>query len=120
MVVAIGIGRRQRAALVVVGTRADPALTWRMGERVHGAVKPEPCETRSLTSARAESGTPEEALGLGHSEAAVVVGRLGHCQSVSPDCGDFLTSLPSKLYFLTRSVACMPLALWPEIEHQSE
>ena len=111
---AVGIGGRERVALVVVGRRADPALARRMRERVHGAVEAEPGEARGLAPARAEAGAPEEALRLGLPEAACIAGNRGHRRVLSPGREDFFTD-----YFLTRSVACMPFCLWPGSEHQS-
>jgi hypothetical protein len=42
---------------------------------VHCAVEPEPRESLGLAGARAEAGTPEEALGLRLSERTTVNGR---------------------------------------------
>ena len=64
MIVAPGVGGRERAALVVVRSRADPLLAARMRQRANGAVEAELRERRGLALARAEAGTPEQALGL--------------------------------------------------------
>ena len=64
MIVAPGVGGRERAALVVVRSRADPLLAARMRQRANGAVEAQLRERRGLSLARAEAGTPEQALGL--------------------------------------------------------
>ena len=64
------IGGREPAALVVAGCRADELLALRPRQRVDGAVEPELGERLRLTRARAETGTPEQTLGLLASEGA--------------------------------------------------
>jgi hypothetical protein len=62
--------------LVVDGSRPDETLALGPGQRVDSAVEPFPGELLGLTRARAETGAPEEPLGLNRSEAAPVDGNL--------------------------------------------
>ena len=109
----VGVGRGERAALVVVGPWADPALSRRTGQRTDGAVEPESGEARSLAPAWAETGTPEQALGLRFAKRPCVAGNRCHRRLVSPGGECSLTR-----YFLTTSVARIPRALWLDSEHQ--
>ena len=83
-----------------------------MRERADGAVETEVGEARCLTSPRAEAGTPEQALGLGVPEAALVGRYLGHFSVYRPFVARHLNR-----YFRTTSVVFMPRALWSPSEH---
>ena len=76
MVVAPGIARRERAALLVLRTRPDETLASRRGEGANGLVQALPRELPCLPPARPETGTPEQALGLLGAEFAPVHGNL--------------------------------------------
>jgi hypothetical protein len=64
MIVAPGVGGSEAAALVVVRNRADELLAPWVRQRANGAVEAELRKCRSLSLARPEAGTPEQALGL--------------------------------------------------------
>ena len=77
MVVAPRVARRERASLLVLRARADESLAPRRGQRANGLVQTLPRELPGLSSARPETGTPEQALGLIGTEFATVDGNLG-------------------------------------------
>ena len=60
------------------GFGPDELLVARVDERVHRAVEPELRERLGLALARAEAGTPEQALGLRLSERTTVDGERRH------------------------------------------
>ena len=82
LVVAPGVVRGERMAVVVVRLRAPEALAARVGQLVDGAFEPQLRELLGLTRARAEAGAPKEPLGLRLAEAPSIH-RDGHAQSVS-------------------------------------
>ncbi len=84
VVVAVGVAGGEPVALLVARRRPDPLLARRAGQREHGCVEPELCELRGLAAARAEAGTPEQALRLGHAEGTAVPGDRRHADSLSP------------------------------------
>ena len=92
---AVGVGGSERAALVVVGRRPDPALARRVGERADGTVETEPGEARGLAAARPETGAPEQALGLAVRESAGVTGNGRHqvLLPLSPGSAHSLTAI---------------------------
>ena len=78
VVVPVGVGGGERPALLVVGRRADPALARWVSERADRAVQPEPGEARRFAAAGAETGAPEEPLGLRRAKRACVTGNRRH------------------------------------------
>jgi hypothetical protein len=62
--------------VVVDGSRPDEPLSLRVGQRADGAVEPLSSELLGLTGARAETGAPEQPLGLNRPEAAPVDGNF--------------------------------------------
>ena len=77
MVVAPRVARRERASFLVLRARADESLASRRGQCANGLVQALPRELPGLASARPETGTPEQALGLLGAEFAPVDGNLG-------------------------------------------
>ena len=76
MVVAPRVARRERASFLVLRARADESLAPRRGQRANGLVQALPRKFPGLSSARPETGTPEQALGLLGTEFAPVNGSL--------------------------------------------
>ena len=76
MVVAPRIARRKRAPFLVLRARPDESLAPRRRECANGLVQALPRELPGLSSARPETGTPEQALGLLGTEFAPVNGNL--------------------------------------------
>ena len=86
VIVAPGIGRSERPALVVTWRRADELLAARMCQRADSAVEAELRHCCDLALAGAEARTPEQALGLhlpkgplvdGNAHPASVIGSGG-------------------------------------------
>ena len=67
---------RDRVPVAVLGRMPDEPLALRMGQRGDGAVEALLRELLGLARARAESGAPEEALGLSRPEAASIDGNF--------------------------------------------
>ena len=78
VVVAVGVLRGEPVPFVVARRGPGQADVGRMQEPVHGAVEPEPCDPPRLTPSRPESRAPQEPLGLGSAEAALVDGYGRH------------------------------------------
>ena len=85
MVVAPGVVRRERPTLLVLRLQADELLVAGIGQRVDGAVEPELRERFGFALARAEAGTPEQALGLCDTKRPLVNGDTG--QRSNPPAG---------------------------------
>ena len=64
VVVAPGVGGRQRVTLVVARRAADQPLGARVHELVHRALQPQRRQRLRLAPPRPEAGTPEQPLGL--------------------------------------------------------
>ena len=84
MVVAPGVGGRERPALRVVRGRADELLRPRVHELGDGAVQAELRERLGLAGARPEARAPEQPFGLRHAEFPPVGGHP-HSFMVAPD-----------------------------------
>ena len=76
VVVAPGVGRRDRVPVVVLGRVPDEPLALRMGQQANGAVEAFLRERLGLARSRPETGTPEQALGLSRAEAASINGNV--------------------------------------------
>ncbi len=76
-----GVPGCEAMPLVVVRARPHPSLAPRVCERPDGAVETEVGETGRLAAARAESGSPEESLGLGGAKGTRIHGQ-GHASCV--------------------------------------
>ncbi len=72
-----GVARREWAAFLVSGGRADEALASTAGQGVHGAVEAALCERLRLSAPRAEAGAPKQSLGLFRTERTPVDGNFG-------------------------------------------
>src|SRR5262249_15786530 len=77
VVVAPGVERCDRMAVVVDGLRADEAVAFRVRQRLDGPVESLPCKPIIITRAPPQTRAPEPALGLGGAEVAPVHGNCG-------------------------------------------
>ncbi len=78
MVVADGVGRRDRPVLLVDRRGADELVRRRTRERVDRMLQPELRERLCFAGACSEPGPPQESLGLLFAERAVVLGQNAH------------------------------------------
>ena len=76
MVVPPRVEGRDRIPVAVLRRMPDEPLALRMSQRGDGAVEALPGELLGLAGARAESGAPEEALGLSRPEVASIDGNF--------------------------------------------